>query len=271
MVRKKMIVRKKEKKRMAREAKLIFSGIGVIALLLAGIIAVIAFDTEDVKEKIVEEIVEPEKHPNLFIDEVRFVNSATNRRSDSEEHTVEATVYFTNSGEGTSKNVELEVYAMVTKSNMGEDSASVNVGDIASMKTKKATFTMDLPKGNDYKIDLLVFEDGMITKKGYGTVKIEEEASDVSAQEFKTTESKINWNSTESDDDTGDNDHWYGGSGESTCDDSSGADSAVGIMVFVIVVILLFIIIISVVWHRKKKRALMMKEKYENTELVYEN
>ena len=249
MVRKKRIARKKQKKRMAKEAKMILGGIGVIALLLTGIILVIAFDKEEVKE--VEEIIEPEKHPNLFIDEVRFVNSNGNSRSDSDEHTVDATVYFTNNGEGTSKNVELEVFAMVSKSNMGEDSKSVHVGDVASMKTQKATFSLDLPKGNDYKIDLLVFEDGMITKKGFGTVKIEE-ASDVTAEQFKTTESKINWNSTEDDDDT------YGGygggeDGEKACD--RGAGSAVGIMVSVIIIILIFIEQ-SMLWQRNLQKHL---------------
>jgi len=238
MVVKKVVVKKK--KRMEREVKLILGGIGAIALLLAGIIVVLSvgFSEEPTKQ------IEPEKHPNLFIDEVRFVNSDVNTRSNTDEHKVEATVYFTNDGDATSKNVELEIFAMVTDTNMGEDSEEVKVGDVPSMKTKKATFTLDLPVGEEYKIDLLVFEDGMITKKGYGTVKLEEEA-DVSAQQFKTTEDgRKNWNSTEFGDDNDDK--------EKKADEAE--ESALGIMIFFLILAIIFVILVSSIWIARKMK-----------------
>ena len=220
---------------------MILGGIGAIALLLAGIIVVLTVDFEEEPAK---KAVEPEKHPNLFIDEVRFVNSDVNTRSNTDEHKVEATVYFTNNGEATSKNVELEIYAMVTDTNMGEDSGEVNVGDVPSMKTKKATFTLDLPVGEEYKIDLLVMEDGMITKKGYGTVKLEEE-TDVSAQQFKTTEnSRRNWNTTEPDsnDDKGKK-------------ASESEESAVNIMIVFLIFAIIFVVVVSSIWAARRKKS----------------
>ena len=224
-----MVVKKvvmKKKKRMEREVKLILGGIGAIALLLAGIIVVLSIDfsEEPAKE------TEPEKHPNLFIDEVRFVNSDANTRS--------------NTDDATSKNVELEIYAMVTDTNMGEDSEEVKVGDVPSMKTKKAAFTLDLPVGEEYKIDLLVFEDGMITKKGYGTVKLEEE-TDATAQQFKTTEDgRKNWNSTESDDDNDDK--------EKKADEAE--ESALGIMIFFLIFAIIFVIVVSSIWASRRMK-----------------
>ncbi|MDP7266485.1 MAG: hypothetical protein QGH39_13095 [Candidatus Thermoplasmatota archaeon] len=238
MVQKKVIKKtRKNEKKMEREVKLILGGIGAIALLLAGIIVVLTVDFGP------EEVIpEPEKHPNLFIDEVRFVNSKSNTRSNEDDHTVEATVFFTNNGDATSKGVELEIFAMVTKTNMAEDSESVKVGDVASMKTKKATFNLDLPKGNEYKIDLLVFEDGMITKKGYGTVKIEEE-TDVSAQQFKTTESNKNWNST-------------GPNNYVDVEEDRGkeaADSGASIMIVFLVLAIIFVIVVLSIWAARRK------------------
>jgi len=253
MVRKKVIRKnRKNGKKMEREVKLILGGIGAIALLLVGIIVVLTVDFEP------EEVLpEPEKHPNLFIDDVRFVNSKSNTRSNEDDHTVEATVFFTNNGDATSNNVALEVFAMVADTNMAEDSASENVGNVASMKTKKATFTLDLPKGKEYKVDLLVFEDGMITKKGYGTVKIEEE-SDVSAQQFKTTETKKNWNWT--DDDSN------GAKANSEKDESDSG--TIGIMVLLITLVVIVIVIISAMYYQKKKKN---EEEPPNPEFYMEN
>lgn len=232
MVVKKVVVKKK--KRMEREVKLILGGIGAIALLLAGIIVVLTVDFGPE-----EKAPEPEKYSNLFIDEVRFVNARMNTRADADDHQVEATIYFTNDGDATAKNVELDIYALVTDVNMAEDSEMVKVGDVGAMKTKKATFSLDLPVGEEYKIDLLVFEDGMISKKGYGTVKIEDK-SEVSAQEFKTTEgNKRNWDDP---DDTG--------AGAISADDDS---SVLCSLIVFLVIMIIFVVAVTSIWMKKKK------------------
>lgn len=270
MVQKKVVKKtRKNGKKMEREVKLILGGIGAIALLLAGIIVVLAVDFGP-EDKEPESLPEPEKYSNLFIDEVRFVNSKTNTRADAEDHRVEATVYFTNDGDATAKDVELDIFALVTETNMAEDSDTVKVGDVDAMKTMKATFSLDLPVGEEYKIDLLVFENGMIMKKGYGTVKLEDKSL-VSAQAFKTTYGDddsdglnvpINRNGDPDDDDESS----YGSFLENGVSKEEEA-TFVGLLISLICVIVI-VIILTVIWIVKKK---LRKKNESNKSPDYSN
>ena len=256
MVRKKVIKKsRKNVKKMEREVKLILGGIGAITLLLAGIIVVLTVDFGP-EEKPSEPLPEPEKYSNLYIDEVRFVNSKTNTRADADDHKVEATVYFTNDGDATAKDVELDIFALVTETNMAEDSDTVKVGDVDAMKTMKATFSLDLPVGEEYKIDLLVFEDGMIIKKGFGTVKLEDRSM-VSAQQFKTTygdnDVEANKGPNVPSGDYDDDDDTISGSFLENGISKEEESTFAGLLISLICVIVI-VIILTVVWIVKKKR-----------------
>ncbi len=229
--------RKNKGRKMPVEAKVIIAGIGVIALLLTGIIILSMVDL-DKKEKKIEE---PDKFAHLYIDEVRFVNNDASTRADDEEQTVKAKVFFTNDGKATSKNVKVEVFAVVEENNMAEDEATVEVGDIEPMKTQTAEFELDLPRGSGYRIDLLVFEDGMITKKGHGTVKIEKSA-EMKAEVFQTTHENNMY---------GDDDEGPGEDGKA-CDEEDGS-AAIGGLITMIVIIAVIIVIIAALWATKKK------------------
>ena len=258
---------------MEREVKLILGGIGAIALLLAGIIVVLAVDFDDQEIEVKEEEIIPEEEvpekigTRVHIYSVYFTNSEQYTRSNRTRQIMDVTVYLSNTGDETSRNVTMIAHAVNQKTNMGEDKQKVFVYDIPPMKTAEANIELDMPSDKEYRIDIIVFEDGLITKQGYGTVKIESQMGGY-AQGFQTTYSDRDGDGIPDDkeyDDDDENDDtgpgYYSNNepispperNEGKFISEKEANSFYGILITLVLVVIV-VVVILVIWLRKRRK-----------------
>lgn len=79
-----------------------------------------------------------------------------------EEADLGVSAYVTNTGDGDHDDVEVELIARQTDSNIIADSERVRVGDIRPGRTETAETTLTVPDGYNYYLDAVIWRDGVI-------------------------------------------------------------------------------------------------------------
>jgi hypothetical protein len=106
----------------------------------------------------------------LHIDEMRFMKTS----AEGANVTIEAITYITSHG-GTSRDVRIVAYLYPLGTGVAEIRESVHVGHVAGQATTEVLIPLRLPGFNathagSWGVDFLVFEDGLLTQQGHGTI-----------------------------------------------------------------------------------------------------
>ena len=84
-----------------------------------------------------------------------------------------ARLFVTNDGRGASDRLSVSVFVVPTHSGLASYTTRVEVGTIDGRATEEVTVPVVVPSFNatrSYRVDFLIFEDGLLTQKGSGTI-----------------------------------------------------------------------------------------------------
>lgn len=84
-----------------------------------------------------------------------------------------ARLFVTNDGRGASDALSLAVFVVPVQSGLASYTTRVDVGVIPARTTSEVTVPVVVPGFNttrSYRVDFLVFEDGLLTQRGSGTI-----------------------------------------------------------------------------------------------------
>lgn len=84
-----------------------------------------------------------------------------------------ASLFVTNAGLTRSDDLRVTVFVVPTHSGLASYTTRVDVGSLAGRTTQEVTVPVVIPDFNatrSYRVDFLVFEDGLLTQKGTGSI-----------------------------------------------------------------------------------------------------
>jgi hypothetical protein len=110
--------------------------------------------------------------PNLSVDEAYFVERG---RDGGGNLTVESVLFMSNRGGGSAGDIRVSAFVVPTRTGLAIDTVTTSVSAIRKAHTSEVRLPIHVPKLNasapeSYNVVFLVFEDGLLTLKGTGTV-----------------------------------------------------------------------------------------------------
>jgi hypothetical protein len=109
---------------------------------------------------------------SLVVEDVYFITSPGSYSQYSEDKQVTMTAFITNKGDKDAASVIVKAFAIDSDTNLGVDYSQATLGLIPKDTTGETTMTLEVPEGNSYRIELIVFESGKIVVRGSGTIKL---------------------------------------------------------------------------------------------------
>ncbi len=102
---------------------------------------------------------------DLEIDEVYFL------RTDEDNTTadLDIIVFITNHGNASIDEVEVRAFVVEDDSNLARARSEIDMGSIDSTATEEGRLTVEVPRDNEYRIELLVFTEGKLAIRGSGS------------------------------------------------------------------------------------------------------
>lgn len=86
---------------------------------------------------------------------------------------VTASLFVTNHGFTRSDKLSVTAFVVPTQSGLASMTARLDVGSVAGRTTREVDLPLTIPQFNSsrsYRVDFLVFEDGLLTQRGQGTI-----------------------------------------------------------------------------------------------------
>lgn len=106
---------------------------------------------------------------SLAIEQAYFVAAAPS----GADLNLTARLFVTNHGHGESGPMDVTVFVVPQQSGLASYTTTRHVGAIAARTTEPVSIDLIVPRFNDtrnYRIDFLVFEDGLLTQRGVGSI-----------------------------------------------------------------------------------------------------
>lgn len=103
----------------------------------------------------------------LVVEEVYFVLAD----SDPEIYRISVKVFISNDGE-TDCDAKVRGFIIDRDSNLAMDDAEKVIGRIPAGKTVESSLDMEVLYNGSFRVELLVFKDGLITVKGFGNINL---------------------------------------------------------------------------------------------------
>lgn len=117
----------------------------------------------------------------LEVEEVYFVLLP----SENGEYRLSVTAFITNKGEKDCVS-KLRGFGIDKKTNLAVDDIELSIGTVPAGKTVEFSAEMEFEKNVTYRIDLIVFKDGLISVKGLGYVNLAHQGA--GGKDYQTTD-----------------------------------------------------------------------------------